>query len=178
MLTDYLVPRGYGFAAPFDFRRGFDRFFSEPSADSRGFSPFAACESCSSPGVWETPDEYFVEVAAPGLAQEAVDVTLAGSELTIVLQREKKAEAAEKQGRYWRRERSQGASTFVVSFPSAVDAERVEARLERGVLLVQIPKREKARVKKIEINKTTTLETDVVQPNANNAKRLNTGDVQ
>ncbi len=158
MLTDYLVPRGYGFASPLDFRRGFDRFFSDLTADSRGFRPFAPLENASAPSVWETPDEYFVEVAAPGIAQEAVDVTLVGSELTIALRSTENAESAEKQGRYWRRERSQDAATYVVSFPSAVDAEQVEARLERGVLLVQVPKMEKAQIKKIEINKTPTLD--------------------
>ena len=155
MLTDYLVPRGCNFASPLDFRRGFDRFFSDLTADSRGFRPLGAFENNATPSVWETPDEYFVEIAAPGLARDAVDVTLVGSELTVGLRRTENAESVENEGRYWRRERAQDAATYVVSFPSAVDADRVEARIEHGVLLVQIPKTEKARVKKIEINKTS-----------------------
>ncbi|MBR4975935.1 MAG: Hsp20/alpha crystallin family protein [Thermoguttaceae bacterium] len=163
MLTDYLVPRGYSFAAPLDLRRGINRFFSDLTSETRGGLSFAALENRSAPSVWETPDEYFVEVAAPGLADDAVSVEIAGSELTIVLRRATESDETEK-GRYWRRERAQGDATFAVSFPSAVDAERAEARLERGVLLLKVPKMEKARVKRIDVNKTPTL--DVSQTRA------------
>ena len=157
MLTDYLVPRGYAFAAPLDFRRGLNRFFSDLTSETRGGLSFASLENRSAPGVWETPDEYFVEIAAPGIGEDAISVELAGSDLTVCLRRPVKDDA-EKTGRYWRRERAQGDATFAVSFPSAVDADATEARLERGVLLLKVPKMEKARVKKIGVNKTSTLD--------------------
>lgn len=157
MLTDYLVPRGYTFASPLDFRRGLNRFFSDLTSETRGGLSFASLENRSAPSVWETPDEYFVEIAAPGIAEDAVSVELAGSDLTVCLRRPIKDDA-EKTGRYWRRERAQGDATFTVSFPSAVDADATEARLERGVLLLKVPKIEKARVKKIGVNKTPTLD--------------------
>ncbi len=163
MLTDYLVPRGYTFASPLDFRRGLNRFFSDLTSETRGGFSFAPFENRSAPSVWETSDEYFVEIAAPGIAEDAVSVELAGSDLTVCLRRPVKDDV-EKSGRYWRRERAQGDATFTVSFPSAVDADAAEARLERGVLLLQVPKMEKARVKKIGVNKTPTL--DVSQTNA------------
>ncbi|MBR2006154.1 MAG: Hsp20/alpha crystallin family protein [Thermoguttaceae bacterium] len=163
MLTDYLVPRGYTFASPLDFRRGLNRFFSDLTSETRGGFSFAPFENRSAPSVWETPDEYFVEIAAPGIAEDAISVELAGSDLTVCLRRPVKDDA-EKTGRYWRRERAQGDATFAVSFPSAVDADATEARLERGVLLLKVPKMEKARVKKIGVNKTPTL--DVSQTNA------------
>ena len=157
MLTDYLVPRGYSLTSPFDFRRGLNRFFSDLTSETRGGLSFAPFENRSAPSVWETPDEYFVEIAAPGLAEDAVSVEIAGSELTIGLRRS--AQNVENEnGRYWRRERAQGDATFAVSFPSAVDADQAEARLERGVLLLKVPKMEKARVKKIDVNKTPTLD--------------------
>ncbi|MBR2004191.1 MAG: Hsp20/alpha crystallin family protein [Thermoguttaceae bacterium] len=157
MLTDYLVPRGYAFASPFDFRRGMNRFFSDLTSETRGGLSFAPLENRCAPSVWETPDEYFVEVAAPGLAEDAVSVEIVGSELTICLRRSTQNDESEN-GRYWRRERTQGDSTFTVSFPSAVDAEQAEANLERGVLLLKVPKMEKARVKKINVNKTMKLD--------------------
>ena len=157
MLTDYLVPRGYNFASPLDFRRGLNRFFSDLTSETRGGFSFATLENRCAPSVWETPDEYFVEVAAPGLAEDAVSVEIVGSELTIVLRRSSQKDEMEN-GRYWRRERTQGDATFALSFPSAVDADQAEARLERGVLLLKVPKMEKARVKKIDVNKTTTLD--------------------
>ena len=166
MLTDYLVPRGYTFASPLDFRRGLNRFFSDLTSETRGGFSFAPFENRSAPSVWETSDEYFVEIAAPGIAEDAVSVELAGSDLTVCLRRPVKDDA-EKSGRYWRRERAQGDATFAVSFPSAVDADAAEARLERGVLLLKVPKMEKARVKKIGVNKTPTL--DVSQTNAENS---------
>lgn len=157
MLTDYLVPRGYSFASPLDFRRGLNRFFSDLTSETRGGLSFASLENRCSPGVWETSDEYFVEIAAPGIAEDAISVELAGSDLTVCLRRPVKDEA-EKTGRYWRRERAQGDATFAVSFPNPVDADATEARLERGVLLLKVPKIEKARVKKIGVNKTSTLD--------------------
>ena len=164
MLTDYLVPRGYSLTSPFDFRRGLNRFFSDLTSETRGGLSFASFENRCAPSVWETSDEYFVEIAAPGLAEDAVSVELAGSDLTVCLRRPADDVAAQN-GRYWRRERTQGDATFTVSFPSAVDGEQAEARLERGVLLLKVPKTEKARVKKIDVNKTSTL--DAPQTNAN-----------
>ena len=131
MLTDYLVPRGYSFASPLDFRRGLNRFFSDLTSETRGGLTFAPFENRSAPSVWETSDEYFVEIAAPGIAEDAISVELAGSDLTVCLRRPVKEEA-EKTGRYWRRERAQGDATFAVSFPSAVDADATEARLQRN----------------------------------------------
>lgn len=165
MLTDYLVPQGYSLTSPFDFRRGVNRFFSDLTSDTRGGLSFAPFENRCAPGVWETSDEYFVEIAAPGLAEDAVSVELAGSDLTVCLRRPVE-DVAEKNGRYWRRERAQGDATFTVSFPNAVDADAAEARLERGVLLLKIPKIEKARVKKIDVNKTTTLDAAAPRENA------------
>ncbi len=165
MLTDYLVPRGYAFTSPLDFRRGLNRFFSDLTSETRGGLPFASLENRCAPSVWETPDDYFVEIAAPGLAEDAVSVEIVGSELTIVLRRSSQKDETET-GRYWRRERTQGDATFALSFPNAVDADQAEARLERGVLLLKVPKMEKARVKKIDVNKTPAL--DVPQTRANN----------
>ena len=164
MLTDYLVPRGYSLTSPFDFRRGLNRFFSDLTSETRGGLSFAPFENRCAPSVWETAGEYFVEIAAPGLADDAVSVELAGSDLTVCLRRPVD-DVAEKNGRYWRRERTQGDSTFAVSFPSAVDADATEARLERGVLLLKVPKMEKARVKKIDVNKTPTLEAPQTNDN-------------
>ena len=122
MLTDYLVPRGYSLTSPFDFRRGKNRFFSDLTSETRGGLSFASFENRCAPSVWETSDEYFVEIAAPGLAEDAVSVELAGSDLTVCLRRPADDVAAQN-GRYWRRERTQGDATFTVSFPSAVDGE-------------------------------------------------------
>jgi HSP20 family protein len=163
MLTDYLVPRGYNFASPFNFSRGVNRFFSDLTSETRGGLSFASLDNRCAPSVWETPDEYFVEVAAPGLADDAVSVEIAGSEATIALCRSSQNDEMEN-GRYWRRERTQGDATFTVSFPSAVDAEHADARLERGVLLLKVPKMEKARVKKIDVNKTPTLDAAKTAP--------------
>ena len=153
MLSDYLVPRGYNLVSPLDFRRDISRFFSELTS---GGQSLAALENNRAPSVWETADEYFVELAAPGLAEDAISVELAGSELTIALRRQ--TESAEQTGRYWRRERAQGDETFAVAFPNPVDPDKVEARLERGILLVQVAKLEKARVRKIEVKKSTPRE--------------------
>ncbi len=121
----------------------------------RGGWPFAALRDVApASNVWETRDAYFIEMAAPGLDVDDVSLSTIGSELTIRLE-SPTFEKNEREGHYWRQERGQASSTFSMSFPNAVDAQEATADLENGVLLVRIPKGEKAQVKKINVNKNS-----------------------
>jgi HSP20 family protein len=67
---------------------------------------------------------------------------------------EKKAEKkedAKPKAKYWLSERSYGEFSRVFSFPSAVDQDGVQAKLEHGVLSISVPKMEKKGTRKIEI---------------------------
>ncbi|KAK4452267.1 putative heat shock protein [Podospora aff. communis PSN243] len=62
-----------------------------------------------------------------------------------------KKEDAKPKAKYWLSERSYGEFSRVFSFPTAVDQDGVQAKLEHGVLNITVPKVEKKGAKKIEI---------------------------
>jgi HSP20 family protein len=69
----------------------------------------------------------------------------------LTIQGERKKEKEEKGKRYHRMERVYG--TFVRSFtlPEDVDEEKIEAEFKDGMLMVRLPKSEKAKPKKLEV---------------------------
>jgi HSP20 family protein len=95
--------------------------------------------------VREDNDNFYVEVAAPGMKKEDFNVALDGTTLTI--QSEKKEEREEKDGeRYNRREFSYQSFQRVFELPAhVVDAEHIEAKYEHGLLHLTIPKKEEAK---------------------------------
>ena len=94
--------------------------------------------------VIETEKEYEVELAAPGLDKEDFRVHV-DADNNLHIEMEKKAETKEgkKQGRYLRREFSYEKFQQTLLLPDDVDAEKIEAKVEKGVLMVTLPKKEK-----------------------------------
>jgi HSP20 family protein len=101
--------------------------------------------------VWEAEDRIFVEAELPGVKQDDLDISVVNDELSIKGQRKEEVEA---ESVYHRRERSTGTFMRVLQLPVEVDADRVTATLTDGVLLVELPKSEAARPRKIEVKAT------------------------
>jgi HSP20 family protein len=95
----------------------------------------------------ETPDNYEVEVAAPGMAKSDFRVQLEGNTLTI--SSEKTTQSEEKEVvRYTSREFSyQSFSRTFNLQKDVVDTERIQAKYTDGVLHLLIPKKEHAKQK-------------------------------
>ena len=99
--------------------------------------------------VWEEDDTVFVEAELPGLEINDLEITVTGgNELTLKGQR-KPAEAARET--WHRQERRFGTFSRTLTLPFVVDPDKVEARLENGVLLVKLAKHESARPRKIAV---------------------------
>jgi HSP20 family protein len=99
--------------------------------------------------VREEGDEVFVEADLPGLDLKDLEIYVTGgNQLTI--KGERKPYAAEK-GVWHRQERAYGHFTRSLTLPFPVDADKVDARLENGVLLVRLAKHESARPRKIQV---------------------------
>ena len=95
----------------------------------------------------ETPDNYEVEVAAPGMTKKDFRVQLEGNILTIGSEKTSKKEENE-DVRYTCREFSyQSFSRTFTLQKDVVDTERIQARYEDGVLHLLIPKMERAKQK-------------------------------
>jgi HSP20 family protein len=103
--------------------------------------------------VSESKDAVDITAELPGVDEKDVDVTLAEDVLTI--RGEKKSERDEKDKDWHIVERSFGSFSRSIALPFEADASKIEAKFDKGVLRVHLPKSaESARKeKKIEIKK-------------------------
>ena len=107
--------------------------------------------------VIENEKEYDVELAAPGLDKEDFKVHV-DEEGYLHIDMEKKTENKEgkKHGRYLRREFSYEKFQQTLMLPDDVECDKIEAKVEKGVLTVRLPKKEliqkPASVKQIDIH--------------------------
>jgi HSP20 family protein len=99
--------------------------------------------------VYETDEKVVVTVELPGITAEDVEVSVEDSTLTVSGKREFASEVTEES--YHRIERRYGSFSRAVTLPPQVDAGKVDARFDDGVLSIEVPKVEKAKPKKIQI---------------------------
>ena len=97
----------------------------------------------------ETDTEIVVKTDLPGMAQEDIDISIAGDILTVKGQKKQETEDAGKT--FHTVERSYGSFSRSVRLPAAVIADQVEASYKQGVLKIVLPKKEPLQAKKIEI---------------------------
>jgi HSP20 family protein len=90
--------------------------------------------------VREEADAFYVEAEVPGLTQDQIEVLIrSGTE--VVLQGERRPAGSET-GVWHYRERGDGRFQRTLTLPVPVDAAKVEARLDHGVLRLILPKTE------------------------------------
>ena len=98
--------------------------------------------------VKETDKAYIVELAAPGMKKEDFNVHI-NDEGNLMVKMEKKDEKKEedKSARYLRREFSYTKFEQTLILPDDVEKDQIKARVEHGVLTVELPKHEEQKVK-------------------------------
>lgn len=104
--------------------------------------------------VKETDKAIEVEAELPGVDEKDVQVTLEDNILTI--KGEKKAEREESKKGYYMSERSYGSFLRSFELPTGVDADKVNATFNKGVLKVTLPKPPAAQSKAKKIDVKTT----------------------
>lgn len=97
----------------------------------------------------ERDDAYVLQAELPGVQREDVNIEVVGNELQI----SGEIKERERQGILRKRTRKVGQFEYRVVLPEQVDAERVEAKLNDGVLTVQVPKANRAQRRRIEVGK-------------------------
>lgn len=103
--------------------------------------------------VAERGDAYLVQAELPGVSPEQVDVTFEQNVLTIRGTKSAGLDLAHNDElRYFAAERARGDFERSVRLPEFVDAHRVAASFEGGVLFVTVPKAEGAKPRKIAID--------------------------
>ena len=99
----------------------------------------------------ETKDKLVVKAELPGLEPEDVKVSLSGNLLTI--EGEKKKEKEEKDEHHYTLERYCGSFQRCFRLPVEVQEDKIEAKFDKGVLTIAMPKTNKTHKKEIKINK-------------------------
>ena len=92
----------------------------------------------------ENEDEFRIEVAAPGMTKEDFHVEVnRDNELVISMEKknEQKEEDPKKRGTYLRREFSYSRFQQSLLLPDNVETEKISAKVEHGVMTIEIPKR-------------------------------------
>jgi HSP20 family protein len=93
----------------------------------------------------ETNENFEVEMAAPGMNKEDFKVELDGNVLTITSEKTDENEVKDGE-RYSRREFSYQSFQRSFQLPKeVVDADKIEAKYESGVLRLVVPKKEEAK---------------------------------
>jgi HSP20 family protein len=131
-----------------------DRLFEDawlrPSGATGGSTWAGSTGNSYAFDLYETPEDYVVTATVPGLKPEDLELTVQSAVLTI--SGEIKPEAGDQERvQYQVRERSYGRFSRQFRLPLAVDADRIQAHLEHGILTVHLPKAEEAKPRRIEI---------------------------
>ena len=116
----------------------FETFFNDSFVADRLVSRVPAVN------ISETPEAYHIELAAPGLKKQDFKISTERNMLTVSV--EQRAESAESNKKYNKREFSY--TSFVRSFtlPESADDSRIEAVYNDGVLQIDVAKKEEAKV--------------------------------
>lgn len=104
--------------------------------------------------VAEETDKYIVKASVPGVKPEEVEITVTDNVLTI--KGETKEDTEIKEENYHLRERRYGSFMRSVTLPAPVNADKIEAVHENGVITLTLPKSESVKPKKIELRKMVT----------------------
>ena len=98
--------------------------------------------------IFETPEGYVLQAEMPGVAKDGLEITLEGTEITIVGRRAPEAAV----GETLFRERSVADYRRVFELDPAIDTAKVSAKIEQGILTVTLPKSERVKPRKITVD--------------------------
>ena len=126
----------------------FDDFFNRDFFNW-GLSNFSDTNTTiPSVNIKETKDDFEVEVAAPGLNKKDFKIQLDGNMLTISSEKSTQREENNEDEKYSRKEFSYQSFQRTFTLPKdVVDADKIEAKYENGLLHLVIPKKEEAKQK-------------------------------
>ncbi|MGI5837376.1 MAG: Hsp20/alpha crystallin family protein [Chloroflexota bacterium] len=99
--------------------------------------------------VYQTDKEYVVKASLPGVKPEDIDVNIVGETLNI--KAEIKEEKDVKEENWLLKESRVSSFARSITLPSEVQADKVEATMENGILKLKLPKAEAVVPKTIKV---------------------------
>jgi len=122
-----------------EMNRMFDTFLDGPAAAASVFPAL---------NIWEDGETLYAEAELPGVSMDDLEVSVEGRELTI---RGRREAGNGRERTFHRRERGSGEFARRINLPVDIEADKVEASLKDGVLMIHMPKAQAARARKIEV---------------------------
>ncbi len=99
--------------------------------------------------IFEKEDSFILRFEMPGMKPEEVDISITGDTLTVKGERKPPEGVSEEE---WQAsEICYGPFSRSITFPMSVDANKIEANFENGILDVRLPKAEEAKPKQIKV---------------------------
>jgi HSP20 family protein len=121
-----------------------------------GWRPGQQFTSSTTPAAWapavdisERKDAYLVTAELPGVKADQVEITFEGGLLTIQGERHFAHDSADE--KMHRTERYYGAFRRSITLPSHVEADKIEASAQDGVLQIMVPKAPEVQAKRIQV---------------------------
>jgi len=124
------------------FRNSFGPEAQDQSLSTSAFAPPV--------DVYEDEHNVTLKIEVPGIDEKDIDVRIENNTLTV--HGERKFEKEEKEENFRRVERQYGSFTRSFTLPTTVDAEKVSAHYDKGILKVSLPKKAEAKPKQIKVN--------------------------
>jgi|SRR5919201_1028404 HSP20 family protein len=128
-----------------DFNRLFDTLFQTANTSSQRWAPAM--------DLVEADDHFVLKADLPGLSED--DVAIEVQDGTLTVSGERKAENEKREKGWYRLERSFGRFSRSLTLPEGVDADKIEASFDKGVLEIRIPKPEERKPRRITIGNGT-----------------------
>jgi len=98
--------------------------------------------------IYETRDAYLLEADMPGVSKDGLELTLEGHVLSIVGHR---GHAVPKGSNVVYRESQDYSFRRVFELDPAIDTGNINAKMENGILVVNLPKTERVKPRKITV---------------------------
>ena len=135
--------------SPFDelqrLRRQMEQMFEDAAApyqrESAGVFPLV--------NLTEDKDNYYVRAELPGVKGEELDIQVTANNLAI--SGERKIAAEEEGAKYHRREREAGSFSRMIGLPGDINSDKVDAKMENGILTIVVAKADAAKPKQISV---------------------------
>jgi len=100
--------------------------------------------------VYEDEHNITLKIEVPGIEEKDIDVRIENNTLTV--HGERKFEKEEKEENFRRVERQYGSFTRSFTLPNTIDAEKVQATYDKGILKIALAKKAEAKPKQIKVN--------------------------
>jgi HSP20 family protein len=122
-----------------DLQDGINRLFEQVWHSGLKTRPFDGQDWAPAVDVVDKPDRYIIELELPGVRNEDLEVTATASAITIQGQKTQSPTRMESDA-VLASERRYGSFRRIIKVSEAIDSQRLGARLQHGVLIVEAPK--------------------------------------